>query len=251
MSYNRARAVKAAIASSRPGDVVLLEMQEADRFGNPTGPAELSLSIWQLVKAGTDAGVVVVGAAGNGNVNLSSSAYDSYRGRGDSGAIIVGAGNHNHAKTSFSTYGERVDVQAWGDSSVMTAGYGDCSGFPSSIDPNKQYTIDFAGTSSASAIVAGAVTLFQSWALRHLGSPMAPKELRELLKSTGRPQLGGSTQHVGPHINLRAAAQAANGGVMPTPSANDTLSTNDTSSTTVTMSTNVTLSTTLTTSTTR
>merc|ERR1719480_692533 len=86
--YNRDRAVAAAMAKVRAGDVVLLEMQT----GRPYGPAELSQSIWSIVKMGTDAGVVVVAAAGNGNRNLDSSTNASYRARGDSGSIIIGAG---------------------------------------------------------------------------------------------------------------------------------------------------------------
>merc|ERR1719480_273970 len=123
--YNRDRAVAAAVSKVRAGDVVLLEMQT----GNPYGPAELTQSIWSIVKMGADAGVVIVAAAGNGGANLDSSTYASYRNRGDSGAIIVGAGTPSHSKASFSTHGSRVDVQAWGDWSVMTAGYGVCSGF--------------------------------------------------------------------------------------------------------------------------
>merc|ERR1719362_1807434 len=103
--YNRDRAVAAAVAKVRAGDIVLLEMQT----GRPYGPAELSQSIWSIVKMGTDAGVVVVAAAGNGNRNLDSSTEASYRARGDSGAIMIGAGNPSHSKLGFSTYGARGD----------------------------------------------------------------------------------------------------------------------------------------------
>merc|ERR550532_3035833 len=128
--YNRDRAVAAAVAKVRAGDIVLLEMQT----GRPYGPAELTQSIWDIVKMGTDAGVVIVAAAGNGNRNLDSATDASYRARGDSGAIIVGAGNAQHRKQGFSTYGSRVDVQAWGRS-VMTSGYGRCTGFTNSSTP--------------------------------------------------------------------------------------------------------------------
>merc|ERR1719323_630982 len=202
--YNRARAVAAAVAKVRAGDVVLLEMQS----GEPYGPAELSQSIWDIVKMGADAGVVIVAAAGNGNRNLDSSNYAYYRNRGDSGSIIVGAGTSSHYKASFSTYGSRVDVQAWGDFSVMTSGYGKCTGFTNSSTPGYRYTRRFAGTSSASAITAAALTLFQSWARKELGAPLRPSRLRDILKSTGHPQRG-SGGNIGPHTNLRAAAEAA------------------------------------------
>jgi len=211
LPYNRARAVAAAIAKVRPGDVVLLEMQtRLPSRRDPYGPAELSSSIWQIVKMGTDAGVVVVAAAGNGNRNLDGSLDSKYRDRGDSGAIIVGAGSAAHVKTHFSTYGQRVDVQAWGDWSVMTAGYGRCLGFPGADITGSRYTKSYSGTSSASAIVAGAVTLFQSWALQELGAPLLPLELREILKSTGHLQQGADSDgRIGSHPNLRAAAEAA------------------------------------------
>merc|ERR1719221_1571111 len=210
--YNRARAIAAAVSKVRAGDVVLLEMQT----GSPYGPAELTQSIWNIVKMGADAGVVIVAAAGNGAANLDSSNYASYRARGDSGSIIVGAGTPSHSKASFSTFGSRVDVQAWGDWSVMTAGYGVCTGFSGSSNSGYRYTPSFSGTSSASAVTAAALTLFQSWALRELGAPLTPRNLRDILKSTGHRQTG-SSGNIGPHTNLRAAAEAARGGG-PSPS---------------------------------
>merc|ERR1719210_1402972 len=211
--YNRDRAVAAAVAKVRAGDVVLLEMQT----GSPYGPAELSQSIWSIVKMGADAGVVIVAAAGNGNRDLDAARDASYRARGDSGSIIIGAGTPRHSKASFSTYGSRVDVQAWGDWTVMTSGYGECTGFSGSSTPGSRYTNTFAGTSSASAITAAGLTLFQSWALRELGAPLAPRVLRDILKSTGHRQTG-SGGNIGPHTNLRAAAEAALGGPLPSPS---------------------------------
>merc|ERR1719210_1534431 len=210
--YNRDRAVAAAVAKVRAGDIVLLEMQT----GNPYGPAELTQSIWNIVKMGADAGVVVVAAAGNGNRNLDSATDAAYRARGDSGSIIIGAGTPSHSKASFSTYGSRVDVQAWGDWTVMTSGYGKCTGFTNSSRDGYRYTQGFAGTSSASAITAAALTLFQSWARKELGAPLTPRRLRDILKSTGHPQRGGGG-NIGPHTNLRAALEAAQGGG-PSPS---------------------------------
>merc|ERR1719264_2432967 len=211
--YNRDRAVAAAVAKVRAGDVVLLEMQT----GSPYGPAELTQSIWSIVKMGVDAGVVIVAAAGNGNRNLDSSTDASYRARGDSGSIIIGAGTPSHSKASFSTYGSRVDVQARGDWTVMTSGYGKCTGFTNSSSNGYRYTNTFAGTSSASAITAAALTLFQSWALKELGAPLTPLKLRDILRSTGHPQQG-SGGNIGPHTNLRAAVEAARaGGPSPSP----------------------------------
>jgi hypothetical protein len=111
----RERAVGTAIADSAAGDVVLLEMQATCCGRRDYSPAETSAAVWMLVRAGSDAGVIVVAAAGNGNEDLDSAPYDEYMARGDSGSIMVGAGTASveHRKASFSTYGSRVDVQAW------------------------------------------------------------------------------------------------------------------------------------------
>jgi len=201
--YNRARAVAAAAANSRVGDVVLLEMQTSCMGSNAYAPAECTASIFDIVKTATDAGVVVVGAAGNGNANLDSNTYREYRNRGDSGAIIVGAGTASaaHSKLSFSTYGARLDVQAWGEL-VMTAGYGDCS-FPGGGEETRHYSRTFSGTSSASGLVAGVVTGLQSYVKKLRGTPLDSVQMRELLAATGVPQ--GSGGRIGPHVNLRNA----------------------------------------------
>ncbi len=200
----RVTAIINAIANSSAGDVVLLEMQ-ASGAGGGFGPAELSESVWMAVKVGTDAGVIVVGAAGNGNQNLDSAPYEPYRDRGDSGAIIVGAGTASvaHDKLGFSTFGARVDVQAWGQS-VFTLGYGGFAEYGG--DKNQRYTSSFSGTSSASGLVAGAVTVIQSAAITRLGVPLSPLAMRQLLVDTGLPQ--GSGGNIGPALDVSAAIEA-------------------------------------------
>ncbi|HVK84600.1 MAG TPA: S8 family serine peptidase, partial [Kofleriaceae bacterium] len=197
----RVAAVAAAIAAARPGDVVLLEMQAHGAYGQ-YGPAEYDPALWQIVKAGTDAGVVVVAAAGNGGENLDAPAYAEYRARGDSGAIIVGAADAYHRRLSFSTFGQRVDLHGWG-ASVMTLGYGDAGAF--GYDYHQTYTAKFAGTSSASPIVASACVAIQSYAKQHLGRVLSPRELRDLLVRTGTPQDASVAGAIGPLPNLRAA----------------------------------------------
>lgn len=206
--YNRLRAVTAAVENSGPGDVVLLEMQTTCCGRREYSPAETNPSVWLVTKVGTDAGVVVVAAAGNGNEDLDSADYSEYMGRGDSGAIIVGAGEAivSHTKTSFSTYGSRVDVQAWGDWSVMTAGYGVCA-FDGSHIKQRHYTNQFSGTSSASALVAGAVTALQSWVIQNQQRRLMPEEVRKILVESGKPQQDAHEHWIGPHINLRSAIE--------------------------------------------
>ena len=204
----RVAAITSAIAGSSAGDVVLLEMQTVGA-GWDYGPAELDPAVWTVCKTGTDAGVVVVGAAGNGNQDLDSAPYAPYMAYGDSGAIIVGAGTSDtgHHKLSFSTFGSRVNLQGWGYN-TFSLGYG--TAFVYGGDKNQRYTW-FAGTSSASPMVAAACVALQERALQQLGAPLSPHSLRALLVQTGIPQ--GSGGHIGPLPNLKAALE----GMCPAP----------------------------------
>ncbi len=198
----RVEAITAAAADASPGDVVMLEMQ-AVGGGGGYAPAETDPSVWTVVRAAVDAGVNVVAAAGNGTQNLDSGAYESYLAYGDSGAVIVGAGSGDtrHSAASFSTYGTRVNLQGWGNYTVFTLGYGDYASIDS--DKNQTYTSSFAGTSSATPIVAGAVGLLSDFVLGNTGEALDPEGLRALLIDTGVPQASG--HEIGPIPDLRAA----------------------------------------------
>ncbi len=199
--FRRNTCIAHAIANSSPGDVVLLEMQA----GGPGGgycPAEYDPSVWTTVKTGTDAGVIVVAAAGNGSQDLDSGPYAEYRSRGDSKAIIIGAGSSDtlHVPTDFTTYGSRVNVHAYGWN-AFSLGYGDYDEIGG--DPNQRYTW-FSGTSSASALVAPSCVALQSQAVKILGRRLTPLEMRQLLMDTGIPQ--GPGVHIGPALNLKEAS---------------------------------------------
>ncbi|WP_300569699.1 S8/S53 family peptidase [Flavobacterium sp.] len=198
--YNRVFAVSQAVANSIAGDVIIYEMQTGGQASNYV-PAEFNQAVWDLTKAATDAGVIIVAAAGNGNENLDGGYYAAYRNRGDSGAIIVGAGTPdiNHNKISYSTYGARVDVQGWGNS-VRATGYGDFSQFGG--DFNQSYT-DFSGTSSATPIVASCAIVLQSYWHSLTGSYMTSVQMRDLLKLTGIAQ--GTGGNIGKLPNMQAA----------------------------------------------
>jgi hypothetical protein len=92
----------------------------------------------------------------------------------------------------------------------MTAGYGVCEfeGCEGSSCPvQRHYTPRYSGTSSASALTAGAVTAIQSYAKRFLGAALLPGEMRELLQTTGLPQGDPSSGDIGPFIQMRAAIE--------------------------------------------
>jgi hypothetical protein len=128
----------------------------------------------------------------------------------DSGAIIVGAGQPpssgvDRQREGFSTFGSRVDLQGWG-SGVVTTGYGDLYMSPDRpANPDFWYTGGFGGTSSASAIVAGAAANLQGIALDQSGIPLTPLQIQTLLVQTGSPQLGNTAEHIGPRPDLRQA----------------------------------------------
>jgi hypothetical protein len=200
--YNRLNALTKSIDNSVAGDVIVIETQTYGAQGG-FGPAEYEFPIWALVKAASDAGIIVVAVAGNGQEDLDSDPYTSYRSRGNSGAIIVGGGlsNTTHDRISYSTYGSRVDVQGWAQN-VRTSGYGDLIMFGSDI--NQGYT-NFSGTSSATAIVASCVVVLQSYYHSLTGSFMNSEQMKLLLKQTGVPQGTAVIGNIGPLPNMEAA----------------------------------------------
>src|SRR6187399_1896178 len=106
-------------------------------------------------------------------------------------------GRSAHQRLWYSNYGSRVDCFAWGGD-IST-----CGGYPrtGSGSPQTAYMTDFAGTSGASAIVAGAAVLLQSWAAKH-GGMLSTARLREVMSD--------------PYINTPSSAPANDRiGVMP------------------------------------
>ena len=153
LSYNLPAAIAAAGAALGPGDVLLIEQQTVGPHGGQLFvPVEWDPAVFDAIRVVTQAGVIVVEAAGNGGENLDGADFQGRfdRSRFDSDAIIVGAGTQAHARSSFSSYGSRVDLQGWG-CCVTSTGYGDLFEGGSRAT---RYTAVFAGTSSASAMVA-------------------------------------------------------------------------------------------------
>ncbi len=200
ITQGRPAAILKALDSLEAGDVLVYEMQTGGKNGEFV-PADYSQSVWDLTKTATEAGIIVVAAAGNGSQNLDESYYASYMNRGDNGSIIVGAGSKVGRNTvGFSTYGSRVDLCGIGDWSIYSTGYGDLYG-----SGHNSYTSSFSGTSSSTPIVASAAVAVQSYAKKELGMTITPLQMRELLIATGTPQ--GTGGHIGPLPNIKAAIE--------------------------------------------
>ena len=192
-------AITTSLSYLNPGDVIIIQQQYAGP--NYTGTSEQGLIPIEWYKPWYDSivtaignGIIVIEAAGNGSENLDSAIYSTgnnghypFLTENDSGAIIVGAGNPTtHECLNFSTYGSRVNLQGWG-LNVITTSYGDLY---NSEGVNLYYTDDYNGTSSATAIVGGAVTLCQSALKKYYDLTLSSLDMRSILSITGTEQTG-------------------------------------------------------------
>ena len=217
--YSRINAITQALNNSAIGDVVVFEMQAYGLNGTVANPrfvpAEYELLVWNLTKALTDSGRIVVAAAGNGYQDLDSTDYQAYMNYGDSGAIIVGGGTANTTHAIFppyvvggitytSTYGSRVDVQGW-FGNVRTTGAIPGSGFTLVGNDFNQSYMTFTGTSSATAQLGGVVTVLQSYYKSQTNNTLTSQQIRAILKNSGIPQGGDLTKKIGPFPNMLAA----------------------------------------------
>ncbi|MDP2359525.1 MAG: hypothetical protein Q8O14_02050 [bacterium] len=152
----------------------------------------IAIEYWQgnfdAILANSANGRYCVEAAGNGSMDLDWAGYSGAFNRSfrDSQAIIVGAGTSGsvHNPECWTNHGTRIDAYGWG-SNVVTTGYGTLF---NQADCQQDYASGFAGTSSASPIVAGPAV---SLALIHnaqFGSYPAPLTLRSRLQTNGTPQ---------------------------------------------------------------
>lgn len=214
--YNPANAINIARTNMTAGDVMLIEQQTGGPSASTTDyvPLEWIPSVYDAIKLATATNITVVEAAGNGNQNLNDTALfgSSFpSGKADSGAIIVGASGACssgvtplNSRISFSTYGSRVNLHAAGECVITTGGNNNL--YNNSL--NENYTYTFGGTSSASAIIAGAAVAYNS-AYEQLNN-VAPTavSVRSALATNGTPQNtapGTWAGNIGPMPNLDKA----------------------------------------------
>jgi len=225
-------AIAQAATALRPGDIILIELQRPGPMWTGLGdhgmiPLEWWPDDFDAIRYATGRGIIVVEAAGNGYQDLDDPIYAQPlpefpkdwvnpfdRARADSGAILVGAGappegthesdwGPDRSRLDFSNFGAAIDAQGWGRA-VTTCGYGDLQYGP---NENQWYTDEFAGTSSASPIVVGAIACLQGVTRARGLAPFGPADIRRLLRATGSPQQDAqgrpATQRIGNRPDLR------------------------------------------------
>ena len=194
-------AILNAISHLNFGDILLLEVQILDPITRDRYlPVEIERSIFDAILLATSSGIIVIEAAGNGNLArgfnldeftdkyrktiLDRESNDFKNGR-DSGAILIAGASDvvtivhkqgkkisQHGKTKSSNYGNRIDCYAWGNNVFTTD--------PLEVPP---YDFDFSGTSSASAIIAGAAIAIQSIVEASGKQRLSPAEMRDILSN--------------------------------------------------------------------
>lgn len=212
-----ADAVTRAALAAGGGGLVLVEVERLEVFQNgiplsclnPNSNiigVYLPIEYWQAefdaIGIATSNGTLVVEAAANGGVNLDCSIFNNRfdRSQRDSGAFLVAASRSQTREPWQNTnWGSRIDLHGWGEG-VATLGYGDLWG----TAENYYFTGGFSGTSSASAIVAGAVLSTQGVRLARSQPLLTPEQALGLLSTTGTPQVPGP-KNIGPMPNLRSA----------------------------------------------
>lgn len=208
-----ANALLIAARRLRFGGVVLVEVQtlrhdrlEYDEEGEPYAvpyfvPVESESQTFEAIRLCTALGITVIEPAGNGEEDpgddevmygtdldtLSDEALvevvelnPEKDGFEDSGAIMVGASEETtasppHSRADFSNFGNRVDCFAWG-TNVRTTG-----AVETAMGTLEDAYNNYSGTSSASAITAGAALCVQGMAQATLGYRFSPRQLREIL----------------------------------------------------------------------
>ena len=241
--WGSAKAIKSAADRLSPGDIILLELHrpgpavnfeenEQNQFGYipvEWWPCDLAAILYA-----TQRGIIVVEAGGNGTQNLCDDIYNQNpesphgpfppwwvnpfkRNPIDTAAILVGAGvpppgthgtnlGPDCSRAKISNFGVVIDAQGWG---VEVATCGGNNNLGEEGDPeNRHYTSVFSGTSSAAAMVAGAVCCLQG-VLKTKNKSLLPKQARALLRdhNLGSPQQNGPlgpahAEPIGPRPDL-------------------------------------------------
>lgn len=216
--FHVADAIDAATKFLGYGDILYLEVQRIQQENYY--PVEIDAVDRAAIIGAIEQGIIVIEAAGNEGISLD--AWQDPEGKHsldpssglftDTGAILVGSGKSQvthlpngvsgHERYWTSNHGKRVNCYALGDS-IHAAGYGSLSGTDGGPD---SYTRNFGETSGATAIIAGAAAVVQSWYKACCGPPLGPAAMRALLSNTtiNTPQVLTGNEPIGVMPNLAA-----------------------------------------------
>ncbi|MNO39668.1 Subtilase family protein [compost metagenome] len=195
-AQGHSQTLKDLLQHVEPGDIVGINRQTATVEVLTTFlPSLHDRAWWDVARELSQRGAVVVNAAGNGSnadltdkgtrksygVDLSNWAY--FNDHGEADAILVGASHSWNGKPhQYSNYGYRYRMlNAWGDS-VATLAYGDLQ---DRSDDDRDYTSNFAGTSSATPLVTGALSLIQSYAMEQHHVYLNANQMHLLVMASG------------------------------------------------------------------
>ncbi len=195
-NYHVANAIDAATTHLAPGDIIFIEVQRWQ--DGKAFPVEINSADFHAIRHATAQGIIVVEAAGNWvnndldkwvdptgdhSLNTADSKF------ADSGAILVGAssaavvsdplGYEGHKRYYRSNFGSRVNCYAIGEQ-IYSAGYGNLAG---GTVATQSYTGNFGETSGATAVIAGAAAVVQSWYKAWCGQPLSPAQMRAILSN--------------------------------------------------------------------
>ncbi len=199
--HNRAGAATQSALLRRviPGDVVVFNREITDPSVPGTRlPTLHAPSWWDVMDALVARGAVVVCAAGNGHresnhkvgavqgYGLDMGSWQYFDNHGDAGAIVVGACDSWDGKPAvFSNYGYPYRMlNAWGDSVVTTGAIKD-KDLQVRPGTNRDYTDFYNGTSSATPIVGGALSLIQSYAMEQHHVYLNSDQMHLLVMASG------------------------------------------------------------------
>jgi len=204
-----------------PGDVVGINRQTA----NPSDLYTFLPSLhdwlwWDACQALVNRGAVVINAASNGS-NLTDAAKGTVAGQGvdlsqwplfvdhgDAGCILVGACQSWDGKPHrYSNHGYRYRMlNAWGDS-VATLSYGKLQ---DKEGADRDYTDNYGGTSAATPLVTGALSLIQSYAIEQHHLYLNSDQMHLLVMASGyedATQPGTDVLPMGARPNVLGALQ--------------------------------------------
>ena len=217
--YSTSEAIMDAIVLMEFGDVLLLEAQTAYAGYNYV-PVEIEPAVFDTIRLATAANIVVVEAAGNGAIDLDTIVVDGKNvfvpalPEEDSRAIIVGGATESvpHIPIPQTCYGRRVNCFGWARKVNTLSSNGDGTA-------TNRYTDSFNGTSSASAIVAGAALAVQGLAEKNLGHRWGALEVRDILgdPDLGTPSATPDTDRIGVMPNLRRIIEGESFNLAPKP----------------------------------